>query len=87
MVYVLINLKTWNGVTVGYLVLWVSMALSHSRIKLCTSILLVPVVDMWLNVTNGVAVLTGLLFIYCLFFQSHFVALVRLKFDIYTSWV
>lgn len=34
MVYVLINLKIWNAVTIGDLVLWVSMALIQSRIKL-----------------------------------------------------
>lgn len=34
MVYVLINLKTWNAVTIGDPVLWVSMALIQSRIKL-----------------------------------------------------
>lgn len=32
--YVLINLKTWNAVTIGDPVLWVSMALIQSRIKL-----------------------------------------------------
>lgn len=34
MVYVTIILKTCNAVTIGDLVLWVSMALVQSRIKL-----------------------------------------------------
>lgn len=81
MVYVLINLKTWNAVTIGDPVLWVSMALIQSRIILYSHTFILCVKTYGWNVTNEVAVFKGILFTYLfIFWESHLVASTGLKF-------